>query len=228
MKNIAIIPARSGSKGLKDKNIKELNGKPLIYYTIKAAIDSQCFDEIFVSTDSEKYRQIAQECGAHVPFLRSAENSSDTADSWDVVRETLNNYNKLGKTFDNFMLLQPTSPLRNAEDIKNSFKLMQEKGADAILSVVEVDHSPLYCSTLPENLDLKQMYENKYFHMRRQDLPTFYRLNGAIYLSHVDSFLQNETIYKGNVLAYIMPKNRSIDIDDEVDFKMAEFIISDN
>ena len=222
---IAIIPARSGSKGLKDKNIKLLNGKPLIYYSIQAALQSGCFDEVFVSTDSEHYRQIAIECGASVPFLRSNENATDTADSWDVVRETIKNYEKLGKHFDGFMLLQPTSPLRTADDIKNAFKVKKKKRADSVLSIVEEEHSPLYASTLPKNLSLARMYKSKYFNYRRQDLPTYYRLNGAIYLSDMDNFINNGTIYSGKVVGYIMPKERSIDIDEAIDFKIAEILI---
>ena len=108
MKNIAIIPARSGSKGLIDKNIRLMNGKPLIWYSINVAIESNCFDEVMVSTDSDRYAEIAKECGASVPFLRSTYNSSDKADFWDIVKEVLSNYKKLGKEFDIVMLLQPT------------------------------------------------------------------------------------------------------------------------
>lgn len=118
MNNIAIIPARSGSKGLPDKNILDLNGHPLMYYTIKAALKSGCFDTVMVSTDSEKYADIAKSCGAEVPFLRSEELSSDTAGSWDVVREVLTQYKVMGNSFDYVALMQPTSPLRNAEDKK--------------------------------------------------------------------------------------------------------------
>lgn len=118
MRNLAIIPARSGSKGLPDKNIMDLNGKPMMYYTIRAAIDSGCFEEIMVSTDSPKYAEIAVACGAKVPFLRSEAMSGDSAGSWDTVREVLSNYQKLGQTFDYVTLLQPTSPLRTAEDIR--------------------------------------------------------------------------------------------------------------
>ena len=109
MKNIAIIPARSGSKGLKDKNIKALNGQPLLKYSIDAAISSRIFDEIMVSTDSSHYAEIAKVCGASVPFLRSAENSEDKASSWNVVIEVLNYYKQIGQTFDTFCLLQPTN-----------------------------------------------------------------------------------------------------------------------
>ena len=112
MKNIAIIPARSGSKGVIDKNIRDLHGKPLMAYTIEAALGSGVFDEVMVSTDSEKYAQIAREWGAAVPFLRSERTSTDSASSWDMVDEVLGEYEKRGRIFDTFCLLQPTSPLR--------------------------------------------------------------------------------------------------------------------
>ena len=121
MKNIAIIPARSGSKGLPDKNIKELNRRPLIAYSIEAALNSGCFDTVMVSTDSEKYAEISRYYGAEVPFLRSEQTSSDSASSWDTVLEVLDRYESLGKTFDTFCLLQPTSPMRTADDIKSAY-----------------------------------------------------------------------------------------------------------
>ena len=123
MKAIAIIPARSGSKGLHDKNIKLLNGKPLIAYTINAAIESNCFENIMVSTDSDKYADISKDNGAEVPFLRTEELSGDSASSWDVVREVLSKYKSMGQTFDYVALLQPTSPLRDYMDIVNAFKV---------------------------------------------------------------------------------------------------------
>ena len=118
MKNIAIIPARSGSKGVRDKNIRNLCGKPLMAYTIEAALESGEFDEVMVSTDSEHYAEIARKYGASVPFLRSAKTASDSASSWDMVDEVLNCYAMLGKSFDTFCLLQPTSPLRDKKDIQ--------------------------------------------------------------------------------------------------------------
>ena len=151
MKNIAIIPARSGSKGVKDKNIGDLCGKPLIAYTIEAAINSGEFYEVMVSTDSEKYAEIAKQYGANVPFLRSAVTSSDTASSWDMVEEVLKKYAEIGASFDTFCLLQPTSPLRTAEDIKNAYAIFREKADFAVVSVCEAEHSPLWCGHLPES-----------------------------------------------------------------------------
>ena len=155
MKNLAVITARSGSKGLPDKNIKPLCGIPLMAHTIRAALESGCFETVFVSTDSADYAKIAEEYGADASFLRSEENSSDTAGSWDVIREVVRTFEKQGKTFDTIMLLQPTSPLRTAEDIRAAFRLMEEKKASGIMGVTETDHSPIWCNTLPESLSME-------------------------------------------------------------------------
>ena len=151
MKSLAIIPARSGSKGLPDKNIIDLNGKPLMYYTIKAAIESGCFDEIMVSTDSEKYASVARDCGANVPFLRSSVNSNDCAGSWDAVREVLNEYKKMGICFDYVTLLQPTSPLRTSDDIIGVFNLLKKEYINNVVSVSEVSHPIQWCFKLVKN-----------------------------------------------------------------------------
>ena len=225
MKNIAIIPARSGSKGLKDKNIKLLAGKPLIAYSIDAALKSELFDTVMVSTDSEEYGEIAKNFGAEVPFLRSEETSSDTASSWDAVHEVLVQYSKLGKEFDTFMLLQPTSPLRDANDIKNAYKEMIDKNANSIISLCEVDHSPLHCNVLPNDLSLDAFIRDEVKGKRRQDLPIYYRFNGAIYLSKVSYFMEDHNIYRNRCFAYVMNKKNSIDIDDEFDFMVASAII---
>ena len=225
MKNIAIVTARSGSKGLPDKNIKLLNGIPLLAYSIKAAYDSGCFQKIFVSTDSVKYAQIAEKYGADASFLRSSNNSSDTAGSWDVVREVIERFEERGEYFDNIMLLQPTSPLRTADDIKNSFKLMEEKKADGIVGVTEVDHSPLWCNTLPDSMSMDNFRNEKYCDLPRQMLPKYYRINGAIYLVTRDK-IRKADLLKENCFAYVMPRERSIDIDTELDFIIAEHMLS--
>lgn len=225
MRNIAIIPARSGSKGLKDKNIMLLNGHPMMWYTIQAAIKSNCFNEIIVSTDSEEYAKIAIECGASVPFLRSKETSIDTASSWEVVKEVLSNYGKRNKWYDNVMLLQPTSPLRTYEDIQKSFFVMKNNNAQSVIGVCEVDHSPLWCNTLPKNYCLEGFINEKIKNnFGRQQLPTFYRINGAIYLTKITENVGSD-LYSNLGFAYIMPRERSIDIDTELDFKMAEFLL---
>ena len=225
MNNIAIIPARSGSKGLKDKNIKLLNGKPLIAYTIESAIKSGQFAVVHVSTDSEEYADIARQYGADVPFLRSAEASSDTASSWDAVREVLANYSKQGFEFDTFALLQPTSPLRRSEDIVKAYKLYSEKSAVTVVSLCETDECPLQCNTLPTSLSMDNFEREEVKNMRRQDLPIYYRFNGAIYISEVKHFLSTGDIYEKDCYAYIMGKMTSVDIDDEIDFAIAKAIL---
>lgn len=223
MKSIAIIPARSGSKGLKDKNIKDLCGKPLIAYSIEAALRSKMFDTVMVSTDSEKYAEISRQYGAEVPFLRSKTTSGDNAGSWDVVREVLDNYKALGKEFDSVMLLQPTSPLRTVEDIVNAFQLKEEKRANAVVSVCEVDHSPLWSNTLPESLSMNGFIKS--IDAPRQQLPTYYRINGAIYLADTDLVYSKKRIYDNNCFAYIMPRECSIDIDTQLDVDLVHLLM---
>ncbi len=227
MGNIAIIPARSGSKGLKDKNIKDLCGKPLMAYTIGAALDSGCFDEIMVSTDSEYYAEIARKHGASVPFLRSERTASDTASSWDMVEEVLRRYKELGKEYDSFCLLQPTSPLRTAEDIRQAYNLYNEKAFFAVVSVCEAEHSPLWCGHLPENNSLNGFIDLDSMKQRQAERK-FYRLNGAIYIVNVQRFQKDRFFYQEGSFAYIMSQDRSVDIDTEIDFKMAEVFLAYN
>ena len=227
MRNIAIIPARSGSKGVRDKNIKELNGKPLMTYSIEAAINSGEFDEVMVSTDSATYAEVAKKWGAKVPFLRSEVTSSDTASSWDMVEEVLDRYKEIDKTYDTFCLLQPTSPLRTSEDIKNAYDLYREKAEFAVVSVCEAEHSPLWCGHLPENREFID-FVNQENMKRRQDGGKFYRLNGAIYIVNIEMFQKDKFLYKAGSYAYVMNQERSVDIDTELDFKLAEVILKEH
>lgn len=224
MRNIAIIPARSGSKGLPDKNIKLLNGKPLLAYTIDAARESKCFDTIMVSTDSAEYAEIAVNCGAEVPFLRSAGISGDNASSWDVVREVLAMYKEKGELFDAFALLQPTVPLRSAEDIIAGFQLMDEKKAGAVVAVCEAEHSMSLYNTLPEDRSFVGFIKDSAKYARQMN-ETYYRLNGALYISKVEHFSSHNYIGDANCYATIMPAYRSIDIDTIDDFYMAEYFM---
>ena len=228
MRNIAVIPARSGSKGLPDKNIREINGKPLLAYTIEAALDSGCFDIVHVSTDSEKYAGIAREYGADVPFLRSAELASDTANTWDAVREALSRYADIGKTFETVMLMQPTTPLRTGEDVRAAYRLMQEKKARSVIAVCEVDHSPLWCDTIPEDGNMKGFGRKDLAWVTRQELKPFYRVNGAIYLLTVteNTIADDDDIYENNCYALFMDRKKSIDIDCEDDLELVEFMLT--
>ncbi len=225
MKVLGIITARSGSKGLPNKNIKLLNGKPMISYTIQAAKNSGIFDELMVSTDSKEYADISIEYGASVPFLRSKETASDGASTRDVIIEVINKYKESGKTFDFLMILQPTSPLRSSVSIIEALKTLKEQNANGVVSVCEVDHSPLWCNVLPKDKSLRNFLSNDGNHQRQQ-LETYYRINGAIYLYKTEYYLENEDAYNDNVYAYIMPREESIDIDSQLDFDIAEALMN--
>ena len=225
MKNIAIIIARSGSKGLKDKNIRLLDGKPLIAYTIEAALQSKCFDTVMVSTDSKKYAKIAEEYGASVPFLRSKTTSQDNTSPWDVVEEVIREYASRGETFDTFTLLQPTSPLRNAKDIRKAYELFAEKKANAVVSMCELECSIHLVNKLPKSLSMKDFIPEAQYNKRRQEIEPYYRFNGAIYISKVKTFLKDKNIYRNKCYAYIMDRERSYDIDSAFDLKLVEAII---
>ena len=224
MKNLAIIPARSGSKGLVDKNIKLLSGKPLMGYTIEAALGAGVFDAVMVSTDSEKYAEIARELGAEVPFLRSAETSSDTAGSWDAVAEVLEGYSKLGRVFDTFCLLQPTSPLRSATDIKGAYDIFSEKDARFVVSVCEMEHPLSWCGMIPDDLSLSGFVQRSDA-KQRQKVGKSYRLNGAIYIADIDAFNEDRFFYRDGCYAYIMSTGSSIDIDNAEDFDYAGYLM---
>ncbi|EHI61345.1 cytidylyltransferase domain-containing protein [Hungatella hathewayi] len=226
MKNIAIIPARSGSKGLPDKNILPLAHKPMLAYTIEAAIKSNIFDYVMVSTDSEQYAGIAQMYGADVPFLRSDQTASDKASSWDVVREVLEKLKVAGKTFDVVTLLQPTSPLRDADDIKGAMKLFIQQKAKTVVSVRETDHPLEWSFLIDKNNSMEDFARSAYRNMRRQDLPKRYIENGAIYITQVEKLMAPQSdIYLDGCYAYIMEKNHSYDIDDKFDFELVEWVL---
>ena len=228
MKIIAIIPARSGSKGLKDKNIADVCGRPLIDYTIRAALDSGCFDTVMVSTDSEEYAQISKKCGAEVPFLRSERTSSDTAGTWDAVREVLQNYSEMGRDFDYVALLQPTSPLRNKDDIVGACEMLCRDDVNNVVSVTETAHPVQWCFSLDETRSLADFADSPYSMMRRQELEKHYQENGAIYLVDAKKMMDADyNLYKDNCVAYIMSRDRSVDIDEQIDLVIVRAILSE-
>lgn len=227
MNNIAIITARSGSKGLKDKNILPLAGIPLMVYSIIAARKSGMFKDVMVSTDSEQYASLAKEHGASVPFLRSKKLSGDFVGSWDVVKEVLNKYLiDFNMRFDTVCLLQPTSPLRSAQDIISGYQEFEEKHADSVTAVCEMEHSPLWSMTLPKDLSLKGYHKKSSGNLPRQKLPTYYRINGALYIRKIEYGIEGSIeLPEKESFAYIMPRERSVDIDTQIDFSLAEIIM---
>lgn len=230
MRNIAIIPARSGSKGLPHKNIRELAGHPLIAYTIKAALNSKLFDRVMVSTDSEEYAEIARKYGAEVPFLRSEETSTDKASSWSVVKEVLARYEeKFGETFDVVGLLQATSPLRTADHIIKAFHKMEEVDANSVYSIRETEYPVNWAQLVPENLCMNEAVRpvptDPRVYWSRQKTATSYRANGAIYLYKTEALRTEAYMYETKCYGSEMDKISSIDVDDLEDFQIAEAMI---
>jgi len=222
---LGVITARSGSKGIKDKNIRELSGKPLMAYAIENALKCQYIDKVMVSTDSDIYAAIAKNYGAEVPFLRSDTNSTDQAKSMDVLLEVLDEYEKRGYIFENIVSLQPTSPLRTCQNIEEAFQVFYDKRADSVVSVCECGHSPLLSGILPDDLNMSRFIKSEN-NLRRQDLVKYYRLNGAIYISNVNRLRQIQSFYGEKSYAYIMGRNESVDIDTEQDFEFVEFLLN--
>ena len=223
---IAIIPARGGSKRLPGKNIKLLGGKPLIAWTIEAAIKSNVFDHVFVSTDSEEIASVSRDYGAKVPFLRPAELSSDTATTNDVVTHLISWFEKeYSQEVSNIAILQPTSPLRNAQHIQEAFKVMEMKRAKAVVSVCELEHPIQFCNQLGVDGSMDGFIEPSDM-KRTQDLDSTYRLNGAIYFLSREYANRLSELYSEGTYSYIMGLKSSIDIDVDLDFKLAEFFIT--
>ena len=224
---LAVIPARGGSKRLKNKNLLFLSHKPLIAWTMQAAQESLYIDEIIVSTDSKEIAKEANRFGLQTPFVRPSELSGDEARSIDVVRHAIQWLKEHeGKSFDYVVLLQPTSPLRNAKHIDSALLQLHNQSADAVVSVCENEHSPLWSNVLPENQSLENFLKPEYINSRSQDLAQFYRLNGAIYICDVSRLLKEDTFFiKDKIYAYIMEQMDSVDIDTLLDFLVAETIL---
>jgi len=229
LKILALIPARGGSRRLPGKNILPLAGKPLIAWTIDAAKGCPYLDEICVSTDDRQITEAALAAGASVPFTRPEALSNDVASSVDVALHAIECYRLNGREFDCLILLQPTSPLRTASDISFSLEIFRDKKATAVIGVCEADHSPLWMNTLPEGGSMNGFMREEVRGKRSQDLPTYYRINGSIYaidtrvLERLRSFFPPD-----GAMAYIMPPERSIDIDTRLDFTIVEAIVSKN
>ena len=225
-KLLGFITARGGSKRLPNKNILELAGKPLIAWTIEAALDSKYIDRVIVSTDDEKIANISQKYGADVPFMRPAELSTDTATSIDVIEHGLNTLAESGDNYDYITLLQPTSPLRTSRHIDESVNIFLEKNANSVISVTETSHSPLWANEIPESGSMKGFLRDDVKNKRSQDLPIYYQLNGAIYISKISSLLNERSFFqKNDVYAYKMERLNSVDIDSKIDFEFASLLI---
>lgn len=217
---LAVVLARGGSKRLPKKNILDFVGKPLIAHTIEAAKKSQYIDTIVVSSDDDKILDIASKLDINI-LKRPDELATDTASSFDAVEHVIKNT----KLHDYIVLLQPTSPLRNNIHIDEAIELVLGKNADGVISVTETEHSPLWCNTLGDDDSMANFLRDELKNTRSQDLETYYRLNGAIYICNRERLLKEKVfIFDDNIYAYKMNRNSSIDIDEPIDFTLAELL----
>ncbi len=227
MKPLIIIPARGGSKGIPHKNIKPLNGKPLIQYTIDVARQIAPNEDICVSTDDQEIIKVVEDYGLSVPFVRPAELASDTAGTYEVLLHAIDYYETIGKMYDTVLLLQNTSPFRTAEHVKGAMALYRSY-IEMVVSVNETASSPYYnCFEVGNDGYLKKTLDTTMF-TRRQDAPKTYEYNGAIYIFNLQRL--KETHY-GNFtkrVMYEMDRLHSVDLDTIMDWKYAEFIIKEN
>lgn len=221
-KFIAIIPARGGSKRLPRKNMLTFSGKPLIQWTIEAAQESRYIDAVVVSSDDSEILSFAESLGV-LCQSRPDELASDTASTADTVYYVMNT---IGTLYDYIVLLQPTSPLRQSIDIDLAIEELFDRKADAIVSVTEVEHSPLWSNILPDSHSLDGFIRDEVLGKRSQDLATFYRLNGAVYVVNCSVFCEIRSFLPKNSYAYKMSSYNSFDIDTELDFVCAEAIFN--
>ncbi len=224
----AMIPARGGSKRFPEKNIKPLRGKPLIAWTIEQALKSRYIDRVIVSTDDEKIAGVARRYGAEVPFRRPRILASDKASGVDVAIHALQWLKSKGGEFDLFMVLQPTSPLRLSRDIDASIELLFKKSGKSVVSVCRAEHHVLWTNLLPPNHSMKHFLRDGVANRNWQDLPKYYRLNGAIYVAFSDYLMKKRSFIAADTYAYIMPGERSVDIDTVLDLRIAEAVMKEN
>lgn len=225
LRTLAIIPARAGSKGVPGKNIRPLGGRPLICWSIAAAGAAVALTRTVVSTDGEDIAEVARGCGAEVPFLRPDALATDRARAIDVIQHGLRKVEELaGERFDAVLMLQPTTPFRTAADIAGALRLLAESGADSVISVCDVGgHHPARMKFLKGDRLIDPDFVEAYENQPRQELAPMFIRNGAIYLTRRDVLLGGS--FKGqDCRAWVMPAERSVNIDTELDFRFAELL----
>lgn len=223
---IALIPARGGSKGLPGKNIKKLKGNPLIAYTIEAALQAKCIDRVVVSTDDLEIAEVSKKFGAEIPFMRPKHLASDSAiaiDTYIYVLEKLEQNESI--SVDEVMVLLPTCPLRNNEDICNAYSIFKNRNADSVVSYTTEQHPIYWHKYIDSNGRLEEIFSHEL--ANRQEFRKSYYPNGAIYIFKSE-LLRQRKYFSDKSFAYIMPRKRSVDIDTLDDFKYAEFLMTNS
>ena len=223
---LAVITARGGSKGIPQKNLCTILGKPLIAYTIEAALQAKTLTRTIVSTDDKTIAQVSEQYGAEVPFLRPKHLATNTATSIAVLQHAVTYLANEGDyTTDLVVCLQPTSPLRTADDIDQAVNLCLQSGADSVVSLCQAKHHPYWMKRIFDGRVYPLINENEQNYTRRQDLPPVYQLNGALYVTRTKALLEENRILGEHTIPYIMPQERSIDIDTQTDLRIAEYIL---
>lgn len=226
---IAIIPARGGSKGVPGKNIKSLCNKPLIAYSIEAALSSELVDRVIVSTDCNAIAEVAKKYGAEIPFMRPSELAQDKSLAIDNYIYTMNRLNEnMSHPYQEFIVLQPTSPLRTSKDVDESIKLFFKMKANSVISVTEAEHPVTWYKKIDSKGCLKEYCSYDSGNKNRQEIEQAYIPNGAIYIFNLIVLKKTLNYYSDRTYAYIMPHNKSLDIDNYFDFEFAEFLMSRN
>ncbi|MCF8297385.1 MAG: acylneuraminate cytidylyltransferase family protein [Saprospiraceae bacterium] len=228
MKNriLALIPARGGSKGLVRKNVKVLNGKPLIYYTIKAALDSKKIDNVYVSSEDREILEISKYYNANI-IHRPQELATDCASTESVIFDAIEQLDKQDENFDILLLLQATSPLRDSNDINKALDLFLNNDCTALISVTKNEQCP-YKSLRLAGTYLTGIYNNADQFKRRQDFPETFMPNGAIYAIYIDEFTKNKMLFTNKTIPFVMEKDKSYDLDTLNDFGLIEEIMKGN
>lgn len=222
---LAIIPARAGSKRIKNKNLKPLHAKPLISYTIEAAINADLIDKIIISTDSPEILEFSKKYDI-LCLERKKELADDTTPMIDVILDVLDYFDTNStEKIDMIILLQPTSPLRNSEDIDKAIELYLERDCESLLSICQMSESPYWAFTINQDNYLQPFLEHDQYNKRSQDLPSIFLINGAIYIASPEFLRINKSFRSTKMCPFPMPQNRSIDIDTNLDFLLAETIL---
>ena len=228
MEIFGIIPGRKGSKGVLNKNIRKINGKPLISYSIEAALESEYIKKVVVSSDSDEILEIAGSYGVE-SIKRPEHLAQDDSTTVDVVKHVLDVFNESNKYFPEILvLLQPTSPLRDSNDIDEAIKMFLKDGdADALISVSKYNHNPLWSFKIENNF-LSPANDEKFLNKRRQELPELFLPNGAIYIIKTRKFLEKNSFVMKKTKAFIMSEEKSMDIDTELDLKLVKCLMKYN
>ncbi|MCP4914361.1 MAG: acylneuraminate cytidylyltransferase family protein [Oligoflexia bacterium] len=232
MNLLAIIPARGGSKGVPRKNIRDMNGKPLLHYTTEVALKTKdLFKRIILSTEDEEIAEVGKQLGVEVPFLRPAEFATDQSKSIDLVKDAVLRLEEIdGITYDAVVLLQPTNPLRIEEDIRKAVELFKKSDTDSVISVARaISNHPAYMKKIDENGYLDHYSIEEVEGTRRQDFkPYAYFRDGAVYITKRDTIVNDNSLWGKRMTPYVIPEERSVGIDSMLDWHLCEIMLKKN